>query len=160
MDETLLLLANEVRGKTLWLLDGVTDEMARFAAPGLANSILWHAGHAFVVVEHLAVAPATGRPPELPEGWFEKFGWDSRPHTVIDWPAVSEVLAALRGQLPRLAAAITALSSPQLAKVLDPAFGTTLRYDIVHGLHDEANHQGEMWLLRKMYVQAGRRPST
>src|SRR5436190_19630822 len=72
MDDTLILLANEVRKKTLWLLDGVTDEMARFVAPGLANSILWHAGHALVVVEHLGVVPASGGPPVLPAGWFEK----------------------------------------------------------------------------------------
>lgn len=150
MDATLLLLASEVRGKTLWLLDGVTDEMARFAAPGLANTILWHAGHALVVVEHLGVAPATCLPPELPEGWFEKFGWDSRPQTVSQWPAIAEVVAALRGQLPRLTAAIAALSAQQLDQVVDPASGTTLRYDLFHGLHDEANHQGEIWLLRKM----------
>ena len=28
MDNTLLLLASEVRKKTLWLLEGVTEEMA------------------------------------------------------------------------------------------------------------------------------------
>ena len=156
MDDTLLLLAYEVRAKTLWLLDGVTDEMARFAAPGLSNSILWHAGHALVVVEHLSVAPATGRPPELPEGWFEKFGWDSRPRTVTDWPAVSEVDSALRGQLPRLTAAITALSPRHLDQVLGPPHDAPLRYVVTHSLHDEANHQGEMWLLRKMYAKGVR----
>ena len=153
MDDTLLLLANEVRSKTLWLLDGVTDEMACFAAPGLVNSILWHAGHALVVIEHLAIAPATSRTPELPKGWFEKFGWDSRPLTIKDWPAFSEVFAALHAQLPRLTAAITALSAQQLDQVIDVQHGTTLRYDIVHGLHDEANHQGEIWLLRKVYAK-------
>ncbi len=53
MDNSLLLLASEVRSKTLWLLEGLTDETARFTAPGLVNSILWHAGHVFVVVESL-----------------------------------------------------------------------------------------------------------
>ena len=68
MDETLILLAQEVRRRTLRQLDGVTDEVARFAAPGLNNSILWHAGHALFVVEHLAIVPATGRPAALPQG--------------------------------------------------------------------------------------------
>ena len=154
MDKTLALLATEVRGKTLWLVDGVGEEMARFTGPGLCNSILWHAGHVLVVIEHLAVAPATGQPPALPEGWFEKFGWDSRPLTVTDWPAASEVVAALREQLPRLTAAITNLSPEQLDQIVDPTQGSTLRYDILHGLHDEANHQGELWLLRKMYAAA------
>jgi hypothetical protein len=48
--------------------------MARFGAPRLNNPILWHAGHALVVVEHLAIVPATGRPAALPEGWDAKFG--------------------------------------------------------------------------------------
>lgn len=153
MNDTLLTLANEVRTKTLWLLDGVNEDMAHFAAPGLANSILWHAGHALVVVEHLAVAPATDQLPQLPDGWFEIFGWDSKPLTVKHWPAVADVKQALREQLPRLTGAISTLSPARLAQVFDQASGTTLHYDILHALHDEANHQGEMWVLRKMYIK-------
>lgn len=153
MNDTLLLLANEVRAKTLWLLDGVDDEMAHFAAPGLENSILWHAGHALVVVEHLAVAPATEQPPQLPEGWFDIFGWDSKPLTVKTWPLVTQVKAALRDQLPRLARAIADLSPSQLGRIPDDTAGTTLHYGILHALHDEANHQGEMWVLRKMHAR-------
>jgi hypothetical protein len=157
MNETLLLLATEIRHKTLWLVDGVTDEMARFAAPGLNNSILWHAGHALVVIEHLAIAPATGRAPELPEGWFEKFSWDSQPRMVAAWPAMADVAAALRAQLPRLMSAIEGLSPAQFASIPDPQSPTTLHYDILHALHDEANHQGEMWVLKKMYGKRGTR---
>ena len=151
MDDSLLLLANEVRSKTLWLLDDLTEDMARFAAPGLTNTILWHAGHVLVVVEHLAIAPAAGGLPQVPQGWFDIFGWDSRPRLVIDWPAIADVIAELRGQLPRLISALAALTPSHLNQVHDQASGTTLRYDILHGLHDEANHQGEMWLLKKMY---------
>ena len=114
MDDSLVLLAKEVRSKTLWLLDGVTEDMARFAAPGLTNSIIWHAGHALVVVEHLAVAPAEERRPEVPQGWFETFGWDSKPSLVTDWPAVAEVVAKLHAQLPRLTAALAATSPDRL----------------------------------------------
>lgn len=153
MNETLLTLANEVRTKTLWLLDAVHDDMAHFAAPGLSNSILWHAGHVLVVVEHLAVAPATGRLPQLPDGWFEIFGWGSNPISVKHWPAVAEIKETLREQLPRLTGAIAALSPDQLAQVHDQANGTTLHYDILHALHDEANHQGEIWVLRKMQAK-------
>lgn len=156
MDDSLVLLAKEVRSKTLWLLDGVTEEMARFAAPGLTNSILWHAGHVLVVVEHLAVAPATERQPAVPSGWFEIFGWDSKPRLVTNWPPVADVVSELHAQLPRLTAAVAALSPDRLNQVFDHANGTTLRYDILHGLHDEANHQGEIWLLRKMYLNSGR----
>jgi hypothetical protein len=151
-DETLLLLTNDVRGKTLRLLDGVSDDMSRFAPPGLNNTILWHAGHALVVVEHLALMSATGKPAAYPPGWFDTFSWKSAPATVKTWPALSEVVSALRDQLERLKSTINGLSDQQLAAIpaVDPPRNRTLRYSIMHGLHDEAGHQGEIWLLRKL----------
>ena len=150
-DETLLLLASEVRGKTLRILDGVTDDQARFSGPaGLNNSILWHAGHALVVVEHLSVVPASGEPPQYPQGWFETFGWQSVPANVTQWPRLAEVTDCLRDQLARLTAAVGALSPEQLEGVGDPKRNRRMRHTILHGLHDEANHQGEMYLLRKI----------
>lgn len=150
-DETLSLLLKDVRGKTLRILDDVTEGQARFAPPGLHNTILWHAGHSLIVVEHLGVSPATGKPPVYPEGWFDKFSWKSQPATVKDWPALAEVKAKLVDQAERLAAAINGLSEAQLkAPSGDPAKGRNLRWSILHGLHDEAGHQGEMWLLKKL----------
>jgi hypothetical protein len=61
------------------------------------------------------------------------------------------VAAALREQLHRLSAVLGALTPDQLARVVAPP--RTLRFSILHGLHDEAVHQGEMWLLRKMYAK-------
>ncbi|HEY8666356.1 MAG TPA: DinB family protein [Tepidisphaeraceae bacterium] len=152
-DESLLLLIKEVRGKTLRMLDGLGEEEARFSPPGLNNSMLWHAGHALIVNEHLGLSSAEGRAPAFPEGWFDKFSWKSQPATITDWPAVADVAARLREQLERLAAAVQNLSDEQLAKVIDPGRNRTLRYAILHGLHDEAQHQGEMWLLKKLYAK-------
>ena len=151
-DETLLTLANEVRGKTLRLLDGVPEDAARFTA-GLSNSAHWHAGHALMLVEHLCLIPATGGQPQYPKGWFELFGWQSRPSAVDPraWPPLAEVVRRLREQLDRLVAAIESLPPGRLDQVVDPARNRTLRYSIVHGLHDEASHQGEIHLLRKLY---------
>src|SRR5215217_6967938 len=83
-DPTLILLAKEIRGKTLKLLDGVTDEQhAHFAAPRLHNTILWHAGHGVMLMEHLGIMPLTGsQQPGYHAGWFEMFGWKSDPRTV------------------------------------------------------------------------------
>lgn len=152
-DETLLLLAKDVRGKTLRLLEDVNDQQARFAAPGLNNTILWNAGHALIVVEHLGAMAATGRPAAYPSEWFDKFSWQSKPATVASWPGIEQVRAALREQLQRLTAAIEPLSPQQLSQISDPAKNRTLRYSILHGLHDEAGHQGEIYLLKKMYAK-------
>jgi hypothetical protein len=156
-DETLLLLAKEVRNKTLRLLEGVDDRQANFAAPGLNNTILWNAGHAIIVNEHLGVSPASGKPPAYPADWFDKFSWKSNPAAVKQWPTLEEVRAKLRDQLDRLMAVIEPLSTEQLARVVDAEKGRTLRYSILHGLHDEAGHQGEIYLLKKMYAKSAGR---
>src|SRR5271165_5346068 len=133
-DETLLLLAREVRGKTLRILTEVTEAKALWAPPGLSNSILWHAGHALIVVEHLSVSGATGKPPVYPADWFEKFSWTSKPATVKSWPSLEEVRAKLVDQAERLTSAITGLSETQLNQPTgDGANPRTLRFSIFHG---------------------------
>ena len=149
-NETLKLLAREVRGKTFRILDGVTDAQARFVPPGLNNSIIWHAGHCLWVVEVLSMAAATGRPAQLPAGWVDLFSSKSRPTAETKFPPLPQIIEALRNQLDRLVAAIDPLSPQQLSLVIDAARNRTVRYNILHGLHDEAGHQGEMWLLRKL----------
>jgi hypothetical protein len=154
INDTLILLADEVRSKTLRLLKDVTDETARFHAPLLNNSILWHAGHALIVVEHLGVLAATGGQPFYPTGWFDTFSWMSKPATVTAWPSVEEVVAKLTDQLQRLRRAISDLPADRLDQIVDPARNRTLRYSILHGLHDEAMHQGEIHLLKKLAARS------
>jgi hypothetical protein len=153
MPQTLLTLSNEIRGKTLRLLDGVPPDLARFTA-GLSNHTLWHAGHALMLVEHLCIIPATGGQPQYPKGWYEMFAWQSRPAAIPPdaWPPLSEVVERLREQFGRLRETISALTPQQLDRLTDPSRNRTLRYSIVHGLHDEASHQGEIYLLRKLYA--------
>lgn len=154
-DESLLTLADEVRGKTLRLLDGVPPELVHFTGPGLSNSTLWHAGHAFILVERLCILPATDVQPRYPPGWSQMFSWSSNPASVPHhaWPDLHDVVSHLREQLPRLRATISALTPQQLDAPSGPGRSRTLRYSIVHGLHDEASHQGEIYLLRKLYVR-------
>ena len=155
-NETLQLLAREVRGKTLRILDGVSEDQARFVPPGLNNSIIWHAGHSLWVVEVLSVAAATGKATPLPDGWTDLFSSKSRPTPQTKFPPLAQVIEALRSQLDRLTSAIGPLTPQQLSVVIDPARNRTVRYNILHGLHDEANHGGEMWLLRKLQNAAVR----
>ena len=53
--------------------------------------------------------------------------------------------------MQRLTGVLVALTPQQLAQVVRPP--RTLRFSILHGLHDEAIHQGEMYLLLKMYAK-------
>jgi DinB superfamily len=150
-DQALLMLVTDVRGKTLRLLEGVNDQMAKWAPPGLNNSILWHAGHSFVVNEALGIGTITGKDPVYPDGWFDKFSWASNPATVTQWPSLSEVVDRLKEQQQRLTSGVEGMPSEKLSAIVgDPAKGRTARWRILHGLHDEAGHQGEIWLLRKL----------
>jgi hypothetical protein len=150
-DETLMVLLAEVRGKTLRFLQGITDEQARWSPPRLQNTILWHAGHSYILAEWLALK-ALGHEPQVPGGWFDMFGWGSRPESVptARWPRLDVVVSRLAKQHRRIRHAIRAATEDQLAAatVEDPE--RTVRFSVVHALHDEACHSGEILLLRKM----------
>jgi hypothetical protein len=150
-DQSLLLLLNEVRGKTLRLLQGVRDNEAHWAPAELHNHILWHAGHSFVLVESLATE-AIGDLPQIPEGWFDIFSWKSNPAQVAPyrWPPLAQIVIRLADQHVRLRQLIERLSEEELSKPLLGRGDQTVRYAILHGLHDEACHSGEIWLLRKL----------
>lgn len=150
-DPSLLVLLDEVRGKTLQLLQGVSEPTARWAPPGLHNSILWHAGHCYVVVEWLSMQ-ALGRPPVAPDGWFALFSWESRPaETPPDrWPPLAEVADRLNEQHRRLRSCYGELTEEQLARAAPGRRDRTVRATLLHALHDEACHSGEIWLLRKL----------
>lgn len=142
-DKSLLVLLEEVRRKTLMLLEGVSDRQARWAPPGLRNTMLWHGGHCYVLVEFLT-SKALGRQPQMPAGWFEMFSWISRPDEIpaSQWPPLGDVIAELQSQHDRLRSLLSEISEKELAG--------PVRQHIVHALHDEACHSGEMWLLRKL----------
>ena len=151
-DETLLQLAKGVRGKTLRILDGVSEEQAVWLPAGLHNHILWNAGHALIVVEHLGVAAATGKAPSIRKG-NGKSGRKSDPASGTDWPTAVEVRAKLADQLERLTAAIAPLGEDRLGKPAKEGEARTLRASILVALQDEAGHQGEIYLLKKLQTK-------
>ncbi len=154
-DECLILLLDEVRSKTLRILKPVPPEHTRWAPPGLQNTILWHAGHAYVLVEWLTMK-SLRRTPLLPEGWYELFSWESHPDQVSAdrFPELSEVIERLEAQHKRLRKLIGQLSEEQLDSQSASNPKRSVRSAILHGLHDEACHCGEMYLLSKMQAAA------
>jgi len=155
-DKCLLLLLDEVRAKTLRILKSVPADQARWAPPGLHNNtILWHAGHAYVLVEWVTMK-SLRRTPQIPDGWYEMFSWESRPNLVPAdrWPQLSEVIHHLEAQHKRLRKLIGELSEEELDRPSASNPKRTVRSAILHGLHDEACHGGEMHLLHKMQAIA------
>jgi hypothetical protein len=152
--DALVELARQVRGDTLRLLAAAPAEWLTWAPDGTSNHVLWHAGHALWLQDVLFVELVTGES-ELPAGWAETFGMDCRPVSVSNelraWPGRDEVARRLSQQLARVTGLLLSLSAEQLAVASSPANGRrTLASSLIHACHDEAKHQGEMYLLLKM----------
>ncbi len=141
MTDHLQELARQVRGHTIALLESTPVEWLLWAPSGTSNHILWHAGHAVWLQDKLGIELITGVS-ELPDGWAAKFGANSRPSQTTQWPQREELRQLLQAQLDRLNAVIT----EQQERLADGPLVERL----IHGLHDEARHQGEMYLLLKL----------
>jgi hypothetical protein len=149
--DLLVELARQVRQGTLELLNATEPAWLTWTPRGTSNHILWHAGHALWLQDALTISQLTGRS-ELPPGWVARFGQNSRPETVTDWPPVTEVYERLVQQLDR----ILVLLKQEQDTIAAGALGTlsdgsgALLARMIHGWHDEARHQGEMYLLYKL----------
>jgi len=91
-----------VRGQTLKALEGVSEATANVVPEGFRNSILWHAGHIYVVHERFAFV-LQGKEAKLPPAYTASFGmgtspasWTKRP------PALAEIREMLREQQARV----------------------------------------------------------
>lgn len=147
-----------IRRHTLALLDVFSDQEALWTPPGTSNHAIWHAGHALWVQDVLCLQIINGTG-ELPFGWEQQFGMGSHPGRQKNgWPARSEVRTHLEKQVPYIIATLDSLSPSDLdarPRFAHPGDPRTLWECVRHGLHDEANHQGEMYLLLKMNRSRG-----
>jgi uncharacterized protein YbdZ (MbtH family) len=152
----LSVLAAQIRSVTVQHLSVAEPSMLTWTPHGTSNHVLWHAGHALWVGDILTVQPITGRS-ELPAGWEATFGEGSQPRTNSNWPDGSEVRGLLETQLARVLAIFSDESSSiaERANEESPLSGWPLLAGIIHGWHDEARHQGEMYLLAKMWRARG-----
>jgi hypothetical protein len=148
---SLAILAYQVRDCTLKLFDATDSDTLTWTPLGTANHILWHAGHVVWVADVLSVEPITGKS-ELPPGWAEKFGQNSQPATIRDWPERTEVRSRLEAQLKRVLDLLHECREAIVARAdhTPPEGGWPLLHGIIHGWHDEARHQGEIYLLQKL----------
>jgi len=145
-------LASQVRQSTLKRLAEADHNSLTWAPPGTSNHILWHAGHAVWLQDLLTIEPLTGRS-ELPAGWAATFGQNSQPALVTDWPIVAEVQARLEMQLNRILDLLAVRGEMILSNAnhTSRTTGWPLLPGMIHGWHDEARHQGEMYLLQKLH---------
>jgi hypothetical protein len=155
-------LARQVRAETLRLLAAAPEAWLTWALDGTSNHLLWHAAHALWLQDVLFVELVTGRS-ELPEGWAESFGMDCRPVALTNqlglWPRREDVARRLAEQLSRILALIDELPAERLSSGAGAANRRSLLASLIHAWHDEAKHQGEMYLLLKLRRAVGQASS-
>ncbi len=148
--EALMELTRQVRGDTLQVLDAAQADWLTWSPKGTSNHILWHAGHAVWLQDLLCVELLTERS-ELSEGWAAMFGASSQPGTIKEWPSRDDVRSSLQTQLARVLKLLEGTTDDLLLQTPTNFRDTrTNRGWIIHGLHDEAKHNGEMYLLCKL----------
>ena len=147
----LVELARQVRQFTLRCLEVCDPSFLTWTPPGTSNHIMWHAGHSLWVQDLLTIESLIGRS-ELPNGWAAKFGSDSLPATIAEWPDVSKVRELLESQVRRIEELLTSNADQilQHPNRMVEFTGWQLLPGMIHGWHDEARHHGEMYLLLKM----------
>lgn len=154
MKSVLQEMVRQVRSFTLELVAVENRKMQLWAPAGTSNHMIWHAGHSLWVQDALCVERLTGAS-ELPDGWAKRFGQDCDPvasQTV--WPDRTHIRDMLSKQQVRLIELIGNMRDDQL--VVDSNDPGDVVGGIIHGLHDEGRHQGEMFLLLKQFSAAAK----
>ena len=117
---------------------------------------VWNAGHVLVREgDPAGVAAAANRPPAwLYDLVTTNSALEADPAKVGDGPTAAQVQAKLIAQLDEFIAAISTLTDDRLSQPAGPDDDKTLRGLIAYGMHHEAGHQGEMYLLKKLQMKA------
>ncbi len=149
MKSSLLEMLKQVRGFTIQLLDNAHPDWVTWAPPGTSNHIIWHAGHVVWVEDLLCVQRLAGESFLVDEVWTDKFGQHCSPVAEQQqWPSLEEMKQVLQQQQAKLEELIGGMSDEQL--VIDSSNNRDLVGGMIHAMHDESKHQGEMYLLHKL----------
>jgi len=148
---TLQELTRQIRRDTLSLLDAAEPEWLTYTPPGTSNHILWHAGHILWLLDVLCIQLLNPDGSELPENWDERFGMNcASPASRKEWPSINELKDLLHAQL-YFVLDLLEDADEEVAEVADSSKGhATIEGRIIHALHDEAKHSGEIYLLMKL----------
>lgn len=158
MEQFLFKQVAFVRGQTLKLLDGVTEEMASQIPEGFRNNIRWNLGHIYLVLERFAFQ-YLNLPQQLPDGFNEQFSRGTSPLNTLDdiaVPTLHELKALLQEQPERIQAAL----AHRLQEKIDPPYttsaGMTLEMPeqfLSFGLYHEGMHLSTIKLYKKLLSQ-------
>ncbi|MCZ8514022.1 DinB family protein [Paenibacillus filicis] len=144
-----------VRGQTLKLMEGVTEEIADQIPEGFRNTIRWNLGHIYVVLERFAFQ-YIGLPQYLPEGFKEQFEYGTSPLNAADSlriPTLQELVTLLKEQPERIQEALANRLNEKIAPPYTTSSGMTLETPeqfLSFNLYHEGMHLNVIKLYKRM----------
>lgn len=117
-----------VRGQTLKMLEGVTEDIADRIPEGFRNTIRWQLGHIYVVLERCAFQ-YLGLPLHLPTGFKEQFEYGTSPlNTPVSVlvPTLQELETLLKEQQERIQEALEHRLQEKIVPPYTTSAGMTL----------------------------------
>jgi hypothetical protein len=117
-----------VRGQTLKMMEGVTEEIADLIPEGFRNTIRWNVGHIYVVLERFAFH-YIGLPLHLPKGFKEQFEYGTSPLNTpasVPVPTLQELETLLKEQQERIREALAHRLQEKIVPPYTTSAGMTL----------------------------------
>ncbi|MNI33839.1 DinB superfamily protein [compost metagenome] len=117
-----------VRGQTLKMVEGLSEEIADRVPEGFRNTIRWNLGHIYVVLERFGFQ-YIGLPQHLPEGFKEQFEYGTSPLThspSVVVPTLKELEDLLKAQPERIREALEHRLHEQIIPAYTTSTGVTL----------------------------------
>ncbi|WP_410768804.1 DinB family protein [Fontibacillus sp. BL9] len=144
-----------VRGQTLKLLDGVTEELADRIPEGFRNTIRWNLGHIYVVCERFAFKHLN-LPQQLPNGFKEQFENGTSPSiqpVSFPIPTLPELEILLKEQQDRIRNALAHRLQEKIVPPYTTSAGMTLETPeqfLSFNLYHEGMHLSVIKLYKKL----------
>lgn len=145
---------NDVRQRTMNLIEGLSDSDLETVPDGFRNNLKWHLGHLFTTQETL-LFKLTGENGKLPEHYGELFSNGTSPLTwgEKEVPDTSEIIELLKEQPKRLENTFSTRLDESLKKTFKNSSGVIFSTveDIFHfSIFHEGFHHGYMTALKRV----------
>lgn len=152
MREFLFNQLKVIRTNTLTAVKEVSEMQADSVPAGFNNNIRWNLGHIYLVQELFAFA-FIPEPMEMPKGFTELFGRDTKP---CDWkiqpPTLLELIELLEAQTSRIKEKLDTRLTEVVAKPFNMPSGLTLNTIgefLTFSMYHEGMHVQTIKMLKK-----------
>ena len=152
MREFLFNQLKVIRSNTINAVKEISESQADSVPEGFNNNIRWNLGHVYLVQEKFAFG-FISEPMQIPEGFTELFGRDTKPS---DWkvqpPTLPELIKLLEDQTSRIKEKLDNRLAEVVANPFNMPSGLTLKTIgefLIFSMYHEGQHVQTIKMLKK-----------